>query len=59
MLEYYPCATMKVYVYGWVELFFDGDHVLGHHCEKGEYVSEEYIIKENSKGNIFNIEVWT
>ena len=39
-------SIMKVYVGGWVQFCVDIDTKLGHHCDKGEYVCEEFIIKK-------------
>ena len=53
MPEYYPCVIVKVYVDGCVQLCDDGDPERGHHCGKGEYVREGFLVKENFKGSIF------
>ena len=57
-LEYYPCATVKVYVDEQVQFSVDGDPELGIHCVNGEYVCKVLLLEKTSKGNSFRVAVW-
>ena len=45
LLEYHPCAILKVYIDGWVQLCVNSDIKLGRHCVKEDYVHKGFIIK--------------
>ena len=44
LLEYCPCAFVKLYVGEHVQLSVDCDPELGRHCGKGEYVCKGLFI---------------
>ena len=47
LLEYYPCAIVKVYVDERVQFSVNGDPELGRHCGKWEYVCKGLFTKKN------------
>ena len=59
LLEYYPCAIVKVYVYERVQLSVKGDPKLGRHCSKVKYVCKVFLILLLFLSNNFRVVVWS